>query len=401
MNFEIISLLLMPFTYAFVGWVTNWVALKMTFYPLKFFGIPPYLGWQGIIPRKAEKMAGRAVDVVTRYLIDVEEMFCKVDPALIQENLRPEIQKTILETMKEVADEFNPLLWSLIPDLVKNSMMKEIERQAMETIPTVFQDLRKDSKRIFDIRGLVIRNMTGDNVHLTVEMFQRVGAKEFRFIEISGFYFGFVLGLIQMGIWLVYPALWTLPVQGIIVGYLTNWLALLLIFRPLEPIRLGPFSFQGLFIKRQREVSDEYSKMLATKILSSEKILEELFFGRASEEVFNLVVHAIERQMDTMASVIRPTLSLSFTSNKYNDTKERVIRKIMNNLKNFTTHIEDYVEKAIDLESTLSQKMKALPPVDFEDVLRTVFKEDELLLILVGAALGAIVGLGQAFFMAL
>ncbi|TGL73961.1 DUF445 domain-containing protein [Leptospira yasudae] len=391
----------MPFTYAFVGWVTNWVALKMTFYPLKFFGIPPYLGWQGIIPRKAEKMAGRAVDVVTRYLIDVEEMFCKVDPALIQENLRPEIQKTILETMKEVADEFNPLLWSLIPELVKNSMMKEIERQAMETIPTVFQDLRKDSKRIFDIRGLVIRNMTGDNVHLTVEMFQRVGAKEFRFIEISGFYFGFVLGLIQMGIWLVYPALWTLPVQGIIVGYLTNWLALLLIFRPLEPVRLGPFSFQGLFIKRQREVSDEYSKMLATKILSSEKILEELFFGRASEEVFNLVVHAIERQMDTMASVIRPTLSLSFTSNKYNDTKERVIRKIMSNLKNFTTHIEDYVEKAIDLESTLSQKMKALPPVDFEDVLRTVFKEDELLLILVGAALGAIVGLGQAFFMAL
>ncbi|MCG6162269.1 DUF445 domain-containing protein, partial [Leptospira bandrabouensis] len=84
-----------------------------------------------------------------------------------------------------------------------------------------------------------------------------------------------------------------------------------------------------------------------------------------------------------------------------NDTKERVIRKIMNNLKNFTTHIEDYVEKAIDLESTLSQKMKALPPVDFEDVLRTVFKEDELLLILVGAALGAIVGLGQAFFMAI
>ncbi|WP_225913648.1 DUF445 domain-containing protein [Leptospira yasudae] len=401
MNFEIISLLLMPFTYAFVGWVTNWVALKMTFYPLKFFGIPPYLGWQGIIPRKAEKMAGRAVDVVTRYLIDVEEMFCKVDPALIQENLRPEIQKTILETMKEVADEFNPLLWNLIPELVKNSMMKEIERQAMETIPTVFQDLRKDSKRIFDIRGLVIRNMTGDNVHLTVEMFQRVGAKEFRFIEISGFYFGFVLGLIQMGIWLVYPALWTLPVQGIIVGYLTNWLALLLIFRPLEPVRLGPFSFQGLFIKRQREVSDEYSKMLATKILSSEKILEELFFGRASEEVFNLVVHAVERQMDTMASVIRPTLSLSFTSNKYNDTKERVIRKIMSNLKNFTTHIEDYVEKAIDLESTLSQKMKALPPVDFEDVLRTVFKEDELLLILVGAALGAIVGLGQAFFMAL
>ena len=56
------------------------VALKMTFYPLEFWGIPPYLGWQGIIPRKAYKMASKAVDVITERLLKIEEVFDQIDP---------------------------------------------------------------------------------------------------------------------------------------------------------------------------------------------------------------------------------------------------------------------------------------------------------------------------------
>jgi uncharacterized membrane protein YheB (UPF0754 family) len=51
----------MPIVSAIVGWFTNVVALKMMFYPIEFVGPkPPLLGWQGIIPRKAAKMAGIA-----------------------------------------------------------------------------------------------------------------------------------------------------------------------------------------------------------------------------------------------------------------------------------------------------------------------------------------------------
>ena len=56
-----LQLLSIPVIGAIVGWGTNVVALKMTFYPLEFTGISPYLGWQGIIPAKAESMAARTV----------------------------------------------------------------------------------------------------------------------------------------------------------------------------------------------------------------------------------------------------------------------------------------------------------------------------------------------------
>lgn len=70
----------------------------------------------------------------------------------------------------------------------------------------------------------------------------------------SGFFFGFLLGLLQMFVWLLYDKPWTLPAGGAIVGYITNWVALKLIFEPVDPMKIGPFVLQGLFLKRQNEV---------------------------------------------------------------------------------------------------------------------------------------------------
>ena len=81
-----------------VGWFTNWLAVKMIFYPIRFFGVPVaqmvegemygynilnplgWLGWQGIVPAKAAQMAHTMVTMVTTKLIDVQEVFGRLDP---------------------------------------------------------------------------------------------------------------------------------------------------------------------------------------------------------------------------------------------------------------------------------------------------------------------------------
>ena len=42
-----------------------------------------------------------------------------------------------------------------------------------------------------------------------------VAGPEFKFIERSGLYFGFLFGIIQMFVWIVYPAGWVLPAAGL------------------------------------------------------------------------------------------------------------------------------------------------------------------------------------------
>ena len=51
----------MPLVAAAIGYGTKIAAIYMMFRPLKFIGLkPPYLGWQGIVPRNAERMASIA-----------------------------------------------------------------------------------------------------------------------------------------------------------------------------------------------------------------------------------------------------------------------------------------------------------------------------------------------------
>ncbi|MCW7502944.1 DUF445 domain-containing protein [Leptospira paudalimensis] len=390
---------MIPFTYGFVGWVTNWLALKMTFYPIQFIGIPPYLGWQGIIPRKAHKMASKSVDVITERLLNIKEVFLKVDPKKAEVVFLPALDSSIRYTIKEFSDSLDPKLWEIIPDIVKEEIYHKVRRESGITIRKVIKKLQADIDSLFDVKALVLKKLSGNNVGLVVELFQEVGAPEFRFIERSGFYFGFLLGLVQMVFMIFFPMAWTLPIQGVIVGYLTNYLALEMIFRPLLPKKiLGLWTYQGLFLKRQNEVSRLYAKLVSEKILTPKNILSELIFGKASKEIIEIIRKEVSSHVDTVTFLAKPALYATGKINEFDSAKERIAVAMADNAIENAFHLESYLGESLQIETMMGDRMSALPPKEFESILRSAFQEDEMLLILVGAALGALVGWFQMVF---
>ena len=57
-----------------------------------------------------------------------------------------------------------------------------------------------------------------------------------------------------------------------------------------------------------------------------------------------------------------------------------------------------YIAQALSIEPTLCRRLQLLSPGDFENLLHPVFKEDEIVLIIVGGILGAAAGLVQLRF---
>jgi uncharacterized membrane protein YheB (UPF0754 family) len=397
----IIGLILMPFTYSFAGWFTNFVAIKMTFYPLVFWGIPPYLGWQGIIPRKSKKMAGTAVDIITKRLFKIEEMFDNIDPMRVEKELRPTIEGIINEHIKAIIDTINPIIWTLLPQIAKNEILETAKAQSPVAVRKVVEEIQANVNEIFDVKELVLANLTGKNVKRLVEMFKRVGGNEFRIVELAGLYLGFLLGLIQLGIWSLISgfswSIWTLPVQGALVGYLTNWIAIKMIFRPLVPTKYGPFTHHGIFIKRQPEVAKEYAAIVANEILTPRQVLEQIFYGKAAEKIFYTIRKVTATEIDKFAGITKPILFFNNNIQLLEKIKQDVVEKMTS--PESISDVEDYLHEAMQVESTIAEKMAALPPEEFEVILRTAFEEDEWILIAVGGVLGALVGLGQMFYM--
>ena len=228
-------------------------------------------------------------------------------------------------------------------------------------------------------------------------MFLKCGEEEFKFIEKSGGYFGFLFGLIQMVVWYYYQPWWLLPLAGIMVGYATNWLALRLIFSPKKAHKIGPWTVQGLFIKRQAEVAVEYSKMVAQKILTSPKIFDSIFFGTRSQKVSQLIQRHVTKVVDLAAGSSKELVQLIAGEKKYAVIKNIAFSSFMEDLRVTISGVFGYAEEALDLENTLRLKMQALSPEEFSGFLRPVFQEDEWKLIAVGAFLGGLAGLAQYY----
>ena len=389
---------LIPIISGLIGWATNILALRMTFYPHEFIGIPPYLGWQGIIPSKAGVMAGKAVDLITRNLMKIEDQFAYLDSDQMVVEMAPELERVSKKIIDEVMNTQAQALWLRLPDTVKQEFYDAVKEDLPLTVEKLMKEINLNILEFFDLRTMVISTLVADKGLLN-KIFLKCGAKEFKFIERSGAYFGFIFGLVQMLVWYFFQPWWFLPIAGVSVGFITNWLALKLIFKPLKPWRFGNFHIQGLFIKRQKEVSEEYATIIAGQILTSSKILDDIFFGSKSGAVSKLIKKHIAKAVDTAAGSSKELIQLITGSKKYEIIKNIAYSSFMEDLRIIISQAFNYTEEALDLENTLSRKMQALPPWKFASFLHPIFEEDEWKLFAVGAILGGLAGLSQLYLL--
>ncbi|WP_245574462.1 DUF445 domain-containing protein [Hugenholtzia roseola] len=392
-----------PLTSGLIGWLTNWMALLMTFYPLEYVGVRP-LGWQGIIPSKARKMATKSVDLLTAKLLKIEEQFEKIDPLRVSEEMSPELKKVANKILDEVMEAQIPTIWRNTPQAVRKQIYDRVHEELPNSVAEVMSDIKTQIKDLLDLKRLVIEALMADK-QLINEIFLRCGKEEFKFIERSGFWFGGLFGLVQTVAVYYFPSgsWWILPSFGLIVGYLTNVLALKLIFEPQLPINiLGLYRLQGLFLKRQKEVAREYAGIITTEILTTESMFEFLVRGPASHKLGMLMQQHVDNLVDKVvqetAGGSRPVVSL-VAGRRIDIAKNIVLYEFMRELPISVKYVFAYAEQALNLRGMLEEKMSALPPDEFEGFLRPAFQEDEWILILVGAILGFVAGLVQLLVM--
>jgi uncharacterized membrane protein YheB (UPF0754 family) len=396
---------LIPWIAAFVGYVTNVVALHMTFYPIEYYGYNFYryrdepwglFGWQGIIPSKAEKMATISFDLFTKKLFNMKEIFMRLNPVRFSEVMSDSLLLMMDSIINEVATEYIPSIWEKLPQAVKDDIIVLADHEGETFLAEFMKDMQDHVDDVVDIKHMTVQACCS-NKNLIVQIFQECGDKEFVFIRRSGFYFGFLLGIIQMLIWFVYDAAWTLPAAGFLVGWATNYIALKVIFQPLQPRKFLCWTLQGIFIRRQKEVSAVFARVVITEILHVKGIWEAIFTGPLSNNFFAMLRAHTLVFTEKMIAEIKPIAIASLGAEQFACMKEDIAQKVIDKLPSIIDRSYAYTQEALDMERTVREKMQQLSPADFEGVLHPAFEEDEIELIALGGVLGALVGVIQLF----
>ncbi|HUP92473.1 MAG TPA: DUF445 domain-containing protein [Solimonas sp.] len=391
----------MPFVAAIIGYSTKIVAIRMMFEPIEFVGFkPPYLGWQGIVPRKAAIMASIACDTMTQKLIRPEDIFSRLDPDRIAEEIEQPMLESIEEITRDAAAVLSPGLWEAAPEPVRRMIVKRIQDESPRMVRQVMVELKANIDSVFDLKDMVVTSLLRDK-RLLNRIFLEAGDKEFRFIRNSGIWFGFAIGCVQAVTWAGTHSAWVMPLFGGFTGWFTDWLALKMIFNPLEPKRyfFGLVEWQGLFLKRRREVAAKYGALIADEVVTPSNVIDAVLRGPLSDRVAAMVQRHVQKMIDEQAGVLRPFMAMAAGGTRYQDMKQLIGERIVARLPQTMKHAEKYAGDAMNLREELIRKMQDLDAHEFERLLRPAFEQDEWILIAVGAVLGFLVGEMQVFVM--
>ena len=194
MNFWLI---LIPFISAFIGWFTNWIAIKMLFHPKepkKILGIT----FHGIFPKRQRQFAEKLGTLVSTELISFKEIEEKiVNPENIKK-LMPLVELRIDEFLRTKLGEAFPIISMFIGDNTINQL-KTIFMKELETIfPELIGSYMKNLESQLDSNKMVTEKVYGFSSDKMEMILNQIMSKEFRFVEIIGGVLGFIIGIFQV-----------------------------------------------------------------------------------------------------------------------------------------------------------------------------------------------------------
>jgi len=408
------KLLLIPPITGVIGYITNWIAIRMLFYPLEFRGVDvpgmeqvtarlPHrikqipgmmggrLGWQGIIPSRARKMGSISVDTGITRIASQREFYEEFDPERIAEHILVTSEDEIHDLIESILQEEHPELWVNASPLGRRLVHVRVSDRLPEVTRNITDRIGENIDELLDIKRMVIDHL-GENPELINRIFLETGEREFTFIVHSGFYLGTLLGCVSVPLFVLINEWWVLPLAGVFVGYATNWLALKMIFYPMHPTDVGPFTLHGLFVRRQDEASETYASIVAEEIITLENIAENLMHGPNSDRTRQMIKEKLEDAVDESAGLAGPLVRMTTGSVQYESIREEIATR---GIEYAVEPMQDTAfneERSAAIQQLMASRMKEMPAADFAVMLRAAFKEDEWLLVAVGATLGFVAG---------
>ena len=179
------------------------------------------------------------------------------------------------------------------------------------------------------------------------------------------------------------------------IGWITNWVAIKMLFRPHKEINLGLFKIQGLIPKRRAEIGTGIANIIQNELISVKDVIANIDREEFSKRLNSLIDEVLDKNLKKKVKEKFPLLQMFFTDKIAKDVGNTIKDIIMGNQEKIFEIFSNYAEENIDFEVIISDKISNFSLDKLEEIITFLAKKELKHIEVIGAILGMLIGAVQ------
>lgn len=181
-----------------------------------------------------------------------------------------------------------------------------------------------------------------------------------------------------------------MPITGALIGWVTNLLAIKSLFHPRRPISIGPWVYQGLLPKRQRELASSIGKIVEEELLTAKDLSQRIQAGPVKDRLISEVMLQTEVYLaEKLPRVLHP-VSTEFFLPLVRKESQAFLDRLLD-------RAEDFILQEAKLREIVEERVNSFEIEGLERLVLEVAGRELRHIELLGAVLGGLIGLVQAY----
>ncbi len=197
-----LRILLIPVLSGLIGWFTNFLAIKLLFWPHEAVVIPiTNFKIQGLLSRRKPEIAKTLSRVISEELITRGNLASEIDRDGVITDIRKSVDEHVENRMEKRLSFLPTVLRKRVSEVLRQAVGREVSISLNKNFDIVVDNLTAK----IDISALIEKEVLALDTREIEWISFRLAKRELTFIKKLGGILGFIIGLFQVGfIYIIY-----------------------------------------------------------------------------------------------------------------------------------------------------------------------------------------------------
>lgn len=186
-----------------------------------------------------------------------------------------------------------------------------------------------------------------------------------------------------------------IPLISAFIGWITNLIAIKMLFHPRNPIRFLGLTIQGIFPKRQAQFAEKLGLLVANELIHFDEIERKITSPETIQKALPLIDQHVENFIQNKLKEEIPLLSMFISSETMQSIKKGIVHEVEVIFPSLIGQMTGHLRTELDIQKLVTEKVKDFSSDKLESILNAIMKKEFVFVEIIGGILGFLIGLLQ------